>query len=89
MQTHVLARAETDAAVAAERRRLADLADSFDAGQWATQSLCSAWTVVHVVAHLTTTTRATNSGKDSMNDPRPRMTSARPPLTASRVANRS
>ena len=54
-----LARAAVDAAVSAERRRLADsVADLTDA-QWATPSLCVAWTVRDVIAHLTVTTRLT------------------------------
>ncbi|MEO9324986.1 maleylpyruvate isomerase family mycothiol-dependent enzyme [Nocardioides sp. C4-1] len=45
-----------NAAVRAERAALADLASGFTEEQWATPSLCEAWTVRHVVAHLTTTT---------------------------------
>ena len=44
-------------AVSEERLRLADLVDDLTDAQWATPSLCSAWTLRHVVAHLTTTTR--------------------------------
>ena len=52
-------RADVDQAVSAERRRLADhVADLTDA-QWATPSLCAAWTVRDVIAHLTVTTRLT------------------------------
>src|SRR5688500_5000531 len=43
-------------AVRAERTALADLVADLSTAQWATQSLCAAWTVRHVVAHLTTTT---------------------------------
>ena len=54
-----LLRADVDQAVSAERRRLADhVADLTDA-QWATPSLCTAWTVRDVIAHLTVTTRLT------------------------------
>jgi uncharacterized protein (TIGR03083 family) len=35
-----------------ERKALADLADSMTPAQWDTQSLCSAWKVRDVVAHL-------------------------------------
>ncbi|GAA5150543.1 maleylpyruvate isomerase family mycothiol-dependent enzyme [Nocardioides marinquilinus] len=45
------------AATRAERSALADLVETFTPQQWATPSLCEAWTVRHVVAHLTTTTR--------------------------------
>jgi uncharacterized protein (TIGR03083 family) len=38
--------------IAAERRCLADQLDDLTADQWATQSLCEAWTVRGVVAHL-------------------------------------
>ncbi len=44
-------------AVRDERLRLADLVAGLSPEQWATPSLCSAWTVRHVIAHLTTTTR--------------------------------
>lgn len=44
-------------AVSEERLRLADLVGGLTDAQWATPSLCSAWTVRHVIAHLTTTTR--------------------------------
>ncbi|GAA2054005.1 maleylpyruvate isomerase family mycothiol-dependent enzyme [Williamsia deligens] len=40
------------AAIADERRVLADVLDGLDEGQWATQSLCSAWDVRGVAAHL-------------------------------------
>ena len=39
--------------VAAERRATADLLESLDDAQLATQSLCDAWTVREVIAHLT------------------------------------
>jgi uncharacterized protein (TIGR03083 family) len=55
----VLPRAAVDEAVSAERRRLADHVADLTDGQWATPSLCSAWTVRDVVAHLTLTTRIT------------------------------
>ena len=54
-----LSRAEIDEAVAAERRRLADHVADLDDDEWATPSLCAAWTVRDVVAHLTVTTRLT------------------------------
>ncbi len=38
--------------IAAERRALADLLDDLTPAQWSTQSLCDAWTVRHVAAHL-------------------------------------
>ena len=40
------------AAIAAQRRSLADTLDTLSDQQWATQSLCEAWTVHDVVAHL-------------------------------------
>jgi uncharacterized protein (TIGR03083 family) len=45
--------AETLVLLAAERRATADLLESLDAAQLATQSLCDAWTVRDVIAHLT------------------------------------
>ncbi|WP_432487454.1 maleylpyruvate isomerase family mycothiol-dependent enzyme [Kineococcus sp. SYSU DK018] len=48
---------ETTAAVADERRRLADRAATLTEEQWRTPSLCPAWSVRDVIAHLTTTTR--------------------------------
>jgi uncharacterized protein (TIGR03083 family) len=54
-----LPRAAVDEAVSAERRHLADHVVDLSDEQWATPSLCSAWTVRDVVAHLTTTTRLT------------------------------
>lgn len=54
-----LPRAAVDEAVAAERRRLADHVADLADEQWATRSLCDAWTVRDVVAHLTVTTRLT------------------------------
>ncbi|GAY11986.1 maleylpyruvate isomerase family mycothiol-dependent enzyme [Pseudonocardia sp. N23] len=55
----LLSRDVVDAAVAAERRRLADHVATLGGGQLATRSLCTEWTVRDVVAHLTTTTRLT------------------------------
>jgi uncharacterized protein (TIGR03083 family) len=55
----VLSRPAVDAAVSAERHRLADSVADLTAEQWATPSLCAAWTVRDVVAHLTVTTRVT------------------------------
>lgn len=46
-------------AVSAERVRLADHVSDLTDEQWATQSLCSAWTVRDVIAHLAVTTRMT------------------------------
>jgi Mycothiol maleylpyruvate isomerase N-terminal domain len=40
------------AAIADERRTLADMFDTFTDEQWATPSLCEGWTVRHVAAHL-------------------------------------
>ena len=59
---HSLSRSAVDAAVAAERLRLADHVAGLTDEQWRTPSLCSAWTVRDVVAHLTTTTRTTVPG---------------------------
>lgn len=55
--TPALSGAALDEAVSAERRRLADAAGRCTDDQWATASLCDAWSVRDVVAHLTTTTR--------------------------------
>jgi uncharacterized protein (TIGR03083 family) len=54
-----LDRAAVDEAVSAERRRLADFVAVLPDEQWAAPSLCAAWTVRDVVAHLTVTTRVT------------------------------
>ncbi len=54
-----LSRPAVDAAVAAERHRVADLVADLSDEQWTTPSLCAAWTVRDVVAHLTVTTRMT------------------------------
>jgi uncharacterized protein (TIGR03083 family) len=54
--------AEIAAAVRDERHRLADWLATLTDQQWRTQSLCSAWTVRDVLAHLTTTTRQTVPG---------------------------
>ena len=54
-----LSPAETTSAAGEERRRLADWLATFTTEQWAAPSLCSAWTVRDVLAHLTTTTRLT------------------------------
>ena len=50
---------EIESAVRSERLNLCDYLDGLTEPQWATQSLCSAWTVREVAAHLTVTTRAT------------------------------
>jgi uncharacterized protein (TIGR03083 family) len=47
------------AAVRAERHDLCDRLEDLDDADWATPSLCSAWTVREVVAHLAVPTRAT------------------------------
>jgi uncharacterized protein (TIGR03083 family) len=47
------------AAIESERLRLCDHLDDLDDAQWRTPSLCPAWTVRDVVAHLTVPTRAT------------------------------
>lgn len=44
---------DTWAVVDAHRREVADLADSLDAQQWDAPSLCTAWRVRDVVAHMT------------------------------------
>ena len=44
--------AQTFDAIADERRVLADVLDELDETQWATQSLCGAWDVRGVAAHL-------------------------------------
>jgi uncharacterized protein (TIGR03083 family) len=55
----VLPRPAVDAAVSAERHRLADSVADLTDEQWATPSLCAAWTVRDLIAHLTVTTRLT------------------------------
>ena len=52
-------REEIAAAVKAERHHLCDFLEQLDDADWTTASLCSAWNVREVVAHLTITTRAT------------------------------
>jgi uncharacterized protein (TIGR03083 family) len=59
MTAPALSRTAVDAAVAAERHRVADLVADLNDEQWTTPSLCAAWTVRDVVAHLTVTTRMT------------------------------
>jgi uncharacterized protein (TIGR03083 family) len=54
-----LSPADVDAAVSAERHRVADLVADLSDEEWTTPSLCTAWTVRDVVAHLTVTTRLT------------------------------
>ena len=51
--------AAVDAAVTAERLALCDLLDGLEPDDWSTPSLCTAWTVQDVVAHLTLATRDT------------------------------
>ncbi|GAB2686657.1 maleylpyruvate isomerase family mycothiol-dependent enzyme [Kribbella swartbergensis] len=43
----------------AERLDLADFLDTLDADDWNVPSLCTGWTIHHVAAHLTTSTRTT------------------------------
>jgi uncharacterized protein (TIGR03083 family) len=43
----------------AERLSLADLFDSLTDDEWRAPSLCDGWTVLHVAAHLTMSTRTT------------------------------
>lgn len=50
---------EITSAVRTARLDLADYLDGLDDADWDKQSLCTAWTVREVVAHLTLTTRAT------------------------------
>jgi uncharacterized protein (TIGR03083 family) len=50
--------AEINAAVKAERHHLCDFLEGIGEAEWTTRSLCSAWTVREVVAHLTIPTRA-------------------------------
>jgi uncharacterized protein (TIGR03083 family) len=57
MDQHLLDRAATDAAVGVERLAVADLVADLDREQLATPSLCAAWPVRDVVAHLCGTTR--------------------------------
>ena len=47
----------TWALIHAERARVADLVDGLSAEQWHARSLCDAWTVEDVVAHLTAAAR--------------------------------
>ncbi|MEU2512052.1 maleylpyruvate isomerase family mycothiol-dependent enzyme [Streptomyces syringium] len=46
-------KAEVKAAIAAERRELADLFDTLRTDQWNEQSLCAGWRVREVAAHMT------------------------------------
>ena len=59
MNSALLPPPEIEAAVRAERLRLGDYLTDLDAADWDVRSLCTAWTVREVVAHLTTATRAT------------------------------
>jgi len=43
----------------AERLGLADLLDDLDGDEWQAASLCGGWTMHHVAAHVTTSTRTT------------------------------
>ncbi|BCK59239.1 maleylpyruvate isomerase family mycothiol-dependent enzyme [Nocardia wallacei] len=53
----VLETAQIEAAVRVERLRLCEFLAGLGADEWSTPSLCAAWTVHEVLAHLTTTTR--------------------------------
>ncbi|MCW0213021.1 MAG: maleylpyruvate isomerase family mycothiol-dependent enzyme [Pseudonocardia sp.] len=55
----VLERADIDSALRTERLSLCGYLDDLGEAEWSAQSLCTAWTVRDVVAHLTFTTRAT------------------------------
>ena len=71
--------------IAAERRALADLLETFTDEQWATLTLCEAWTVKDMAAHVTlgpTVTmpefaRAMVLGRFSFNRASERMTATR------------
>ena len=52
-----LDRTAIQVALADERRRLADHVAGLTEEEWSTPSLCEAWTVRDVIAHLGTTTR--------------------------------
>ena len=56
---HAMEPDKIESAVRTERLNLCDYLDALTDAQWAAQSLCSAWTVREVTAHLTVTTRAT------------------------------
>jgi uncharacterized protein (TIGR03083 family) len=58
MAEQVLGTGEIAEAVGRERRGFADWLDGLDGADWDARSLCTAWTVREVVAHLTWTTRA-------------------------------
>jgi hypothetical protein len=51
--SHALEPDDIDSAVRTERLNLCDYLDGLDDSGWTVQSLCSAWTVREVVAHLT------------------------------------
>lgn len=59
MMMSVLEPMEIASAVRTVRLDLADYLDGLDGAGWDVPSLCSAWTVREVVAHLTLTTRVT------------------------------
>ncbi|MCE7004144.1 maleylpyruvate isomerase family mycothiol-dependent enzyme [Kibdelosporangium philippinense] len=48
---------DTLAAIHAERRSLADFLDTLKPEDWHVQSLCTAWTIHEVLAHITLSTR--------------------------------
>jgi uncharacterized protein (TIGR03083 family) len=50
-------RADLQAAITAERLRLADVLDDLGPAEWDVPSLCAGWTVKDVVAHMTLLTR--------------------------------
>jgi uncharacterized protein (TIGR03083 family) len=53
--------AEMWTTIAQERGALADDLDRLEDAQWSTQSLCEAWTVEQVLAHMTSTAQMTSS----------------------------
>lgn len=59
MHATTLEPGEIDSAVRTERLNLCAYLEELDDAAWRTPSLCTEWTVREVVAHLTTTTRAT------------------------------
>lgn len=58
-KAHTMEPDEINSAVRTERLNFCDYLDGLTDAQWAARSLCSAWTVREVTAHLTVTTRAT------------------------------
>ncbi|MET8795969.1 maleylpyruvate isomerase family mycothiol-dependent enzyme [Nocardia sp. NPDC004568] len=58
MSTEIVSDEQVWAAVAAERRSLADLLDGLTEQQWDRQSWCDGWRIREVVAHILLTSRA-------------------------------